>query len=458
MNKDLQRKQKKKNGISLRNHIISMGALILTLSILLLIFSRFSIEGYTKMQENTSDYIAWQQKAYDLQSGSDYLTEQARYFAVTGDSKYLENYFEEANVTKRRDNAVDALEEELSGTAAYTSLKAAMEDSLELMQREYYAMRLTIEGNGLDVTGFPQVIQDTVLSKEDEALSPDEKKGLAIRMLVDGEYLTKKESISSNIKLCLQGLIEEIRGKEVQTTQRMHQVLVLEFAFIIIMIIAVMLFLLAIIFLALRPMWRASELIKADQPIPMRGFSEFRFLARTINLMREANIRKTGKLAFESTHDSLTGIYNRTGYDHLLKEIDFSETAFLIVDVDKFKQINDSYGHEAGDKSLSAVAAALRQSFRPQDDICRIGGDEFVVIVQDVGREQRYAIKRKIEFINRSLSAGDEESDIPPVSISVGGAFAEGLNDPEELFRRADAALYTVKEHGRKGCAFYQDK
>ncbi len=456
MKKEIRKKPKKRNGVSLRYHIVSMGVLIIAISVLLLVFGRFSIDGYARMQETTADYIAWQGNAYNLQAGSDYLTEQVRYFAVTGDPQYLNNYFEEANVTRRRDQAVEALKTELSGSSAYDYLQAAMKDSLELMQREYYAMRLTIEGYGYDVSGFPEVIQETHLTSEDEVLSADDKKSLALTMLVDEVYLSKKESISSNIKLCMEDLIEEIRIQELQTMERMRSVLFWEYAFIIIMIATTLFFLFVIIILALRPMSRASELIKEDQPLPNKGFREFRFLARTINLMREANIKKTGELAFESTHDSLTGIYNRTGYDHLLKELDFSETAFLIVDVDNFKQINDGYGHEAGDKGLSAVATALRQSFRPQDDICRIGGDEFVVIVQDVGREQRHAIKRKIDFINRTLSDGDEEADIPPVSISVGGAFAEGLNDPEELFRRADAALYTVKENGRKGCAFYQ--
>ncbi len=131
----------------------------------------------------------------------------------------------------------------------------------------------------------------------------------------------------------------------------------------------------------------------------------------------------------------------------------FEPLALLIIDVDKFKLVNDGYGHEIGDQVLQKVAKLLEDSFRATDFPARIGGDEFAVIVTNVTVEMKSMIENKINSLNEMLLHPTD--DLPAVSLSVGGAFSEcGFAD--ELYKQADSALYEVKNHGRCGCRFYQ--
>ena len=132
-----------------------------------------------------------------------------------------------------------------------------------------------------------------------------------------------------------------------------------------------------------------------------------------------------------------------------------SPIALLIVDVDKFKLVNDGYGHEMGDRVLKRVAKLLETSFRSTDYPARIGGDEFAVILTDISPDMESMITEKIRSINDALL--HPADDLPAVSLSVGGAFsAAGFAD--ELYNQADTALYHVKEQGRCNCSFYHEQ
>lgn len=106
-----------------------------------------------------------------------------------------------------------------------------------------------------------------------------------------------------------------------------------------------------------------------------------------------------------------------------------------------------------GDIILKRVASLLKEGFRAVDHICRIGGDEFAVIMMDVTGDLGYTIEDKIQEINKRLEIHEE--NIPAVSLSVGVAFTDRENPGESLFEDADLALYYVKEHGRKACRIY---
>jgi diguanylate cyclase (GGDEF)-like protein len=190
--------------------------------------------------------------------------------------------------------------------------------------------------------------------------------------------------------------------------------------------------------------------IRADEPIPIRGSKEFQFLARTYNLMYEANREQKEHLAFEATHDPLTGIYNRSGYDFLLNNTDWSTSCLLLFDVDKFKQINDTYGHEMGDRLLQRVATTLRDSFRSQDYVCRIGGDEFAVIMVHTDTSHSELVRGKVGRINKNLS--HSEGDLPGTFVSCGAAYGADAAGFQTIFQNADAALYRVKNRGGGGC------
>ena len=157
------------HGIPARNANIAMAAITLVISILLIIATYRATTGYSNMRVTTDHYIEWQEHASDLQVGSDILTEQVRCFAETGKRAYLDGYFEEANVTRHRDNAVERIHEFMGETPAYQALMSAMGESVALMDREYYSMRLKIEACGYDPADYPEVLRQVTLSPEDAA-------------------------------------------------------------------------------------------------------------------------------------------------------------------------------------------------------------------------------------------------------------------------------------------------
>ena len=132
------------------------------------------------------------------------------------------------------------------------------------------------------------------------------------------------------------------------------------------------------------------------------------------------------------------------------KELSEEKLCLLLLDVDKFKIVNDTYGHDVGDLVLKKVADVLRHQFRANDLIFRFGGDEYAVIMRNAGAELTDLVKIKIGNANRQL-ATDEH--LPETSLSAGAAFGSGAIT-EELFKRADTALYKVKNSGGCGVSF----
>jgi diguanylate cyclase (GGDEF)-like protein len=153
--------------------------------------------------------------------------------------------------------------------------------------------------------------------------------------------------------------------------------------------------------------------------------------------------------------DSLTGLYNRKKLDEILAEQfarfqrNHRPFALLILDLDNFKAINDSYGHVAGDQVLTDVAANLRQSIRGIDYAARYGGEEFVLVLVETGLDAACDVAERI----RSLVANPQSraSDRPiSVTASIGVSDCrEGDGGPEAVLARADQALYDAKRGGR---------
>lgn len=273
------------------------------LAILCIAMSILGFRKYEVLQSSTRDYIACEAAAQRFQTGSDTLTRQVRLAAATGEQTYIDAYFEEANVTRSRETALADLSSLHGGEDAVTSLEQALSASMDLMQTEYYAMRLVEEAIRTPAAQWPR------------------------------------------------------------------------------------------------------ELL------------------------------------------------NRRSFDQILSlcEKDRSSFALILADVDVFKQINDTCGHDTGDRILKRVAALLHTTFRSIDYVCRIGGDEFAVIMVDMSRELYYTITDKIAEINGLLAV--PEDGLPAVSLSAGVAFSDENGFCGSLFRAADSALYTAKAHGRCGCS-----
>ena len=427
--------------------------IIAVLTSVILFFAMYRTSAlYKKAYFITQEALTLTQRTGDLQIASDYLTEQIRCFSITGDRAYLDNYFEEAKVTKRREHAIDALEEYDENSVALADLKEAMKESVSLMEVEYYAARMTVEAYGYDVTEFPEEIQNTELSDYDKNLSQEEMKDQAQQILFNETYRYKKEAISSNMKLSLSKLSSSLKEEQNEVSKELEQQMIVEHVLTWVLIILMFTIVFLTYKLIIRPLKESVSFIRNEKDIPLYGAYEIRFLAKTYNLMYHTHIANKEQLNFEATHDELTGLYNRRGYEFLLDNVDLETSALLLFDLDEFKSVNDTYGHDVGDKVLVRASDAIAKSFRNEDYVCRLGGDEFVVIMVHVTSDMQELIKGKIQRLNDGLK--DDKDGVPAISVSVGVAFGKIGLKPEELLKNADKALYDVKNSGRKNVGF----
>ena len=167
--------------------------------------------------------------------------------------------------------------------------------------------------------------------------------------------------------------------------------------------------------------------------------------ARAADLARR-HARQASRYQRLAREDPLTGLWNRRALDDRLAELEARATpgALLMIDVDRFKAINDELGHAGGDRVLKGVAAALRAAVRPGDFLARHGGDEFTIILPDTTLEQARGLGDR-------LRAAVARSAHPPVTISIGIGFLDG--DRRAALLAADSALLGVKRAGRDGIA-----
>ncbi|MFS8606803.1 MAG: EAL domain-containing protein [Gammaproteobacteria bacterium] len=182
-----------------------------------------------------------------------------------------------------------------------------------------------------------------------------------------------------------------------------------------------------------------------------------------ISVVEDISERKRAeqRIQYLASHDEMTGLPNRAMFTQLLDEAieaarqNGTQLAVLFVDLDRFKLINDSLGHEAGDRLLREIASRFQACLRRGDLVARLGGDEFVVLVENLNRPEKAAqIARKL------LSAAIQPVEIMGqecrVTASIGIAVFPGdAQDARSLIKKADLAMYSAKEEGKNNYQFY---
>ena len=164
-----------------------------------------------------------------------------------------------------------------------------------------------------------------------------------------------------------------------------------------------------------------------------------------------------------SIHDPLTSVMNRRAFDFTVEQYlvraHKNEASLLFIDVDYFKQVNDRFGHEAGDRILIEFSAALREVFGEESYISRYGGDEFVVLVRSADKNK---VSRQIELLQQKAGKikpcdDPEEYGDFVLTFSCGAAaYPKDADDLKSLEAGADSALYIVKKNGRNGFDWYK--
>ena len=446
--------RRKQRGVRIR--VLNACAILVAsiLALVALVTIEHVFESELRSEQLNATYNACSAAARDLQDASDHLTTQVRMFVVTGNREYMDSYLRELEVEDRRGHAVTTLESHLGADApAFVDLKGALGLSDELAMRELYAMRLMVDA--IDLADVPEKIEEVTLDEADAALSPEEKRSRAEEIVLGDEYVTTKSQISDSVSACSEVLLQQLDADVDNGNAEMRFRLNGMRAITIALVVIVSLVIAATITLILWPLAAYTSQIAQDEPLVPKGASELRYLADAYNAIYMENRERTMHLQYAVERDALTGLYNRGAYDALLEEHTDS-IALLLVDVDYFKSVNDTYGHIVGDAVLRKTASAIEHCFRNTDYSCRVGGDEFAIIMTDMHPQLRSVVSEKVKQVARALQ--DTSDGLPSVTLSIGIAFSDSYEGQPDLYHAADQALYTVKESGRNGHAFYGDE
>lgn len=432
----------------------SMVATII-IGVLFIFVSVWANRQFRVLQNATDQYIVCEQAAADLQDGSTNLTEQVRLYAMTGRTEYMSRYFQEAD-SGRRESAVESLRQDFEGTQTFTALENALSYSKELMSTEYYAMRLISEAKNVDKVIWPDEITAVQLSAEDAALTADQKLQKAQQLVSNNAYEMARAKINSQVQECTNTMLDQTQNRQNRASSVFTDMYHKLEAGIIVLVILMLMLCIMVHRLIVVPLMKCEQSIQNNATFPVVGADEMQMLAETYNEMYLSNKEAQELIRHKAEHDALTDLLNRGSFEKLLHVYETGEAPFalIIVDVDSFKTINDTYGHSVGDEALKLVSSLLLQAFRSIDYVCRIGGDEFAVIMVEMTSDLQYTIHEKINAVNERLA--QPQDGLPKLSLSVGVAFTDRKNPSGSLFQDADKALYVRKKNGKAGCTVYE--
>lgn len=183
--------------------------------------------------------------------------------------------------------------------------------------------------------------------------------------------------------------------------------------------------------------------------------------AKALGIIRDIDRQKKEQLLLldKSRVDSMTGLLNKSTTEESIKAAITTATSdcigvLMMIDIDLFKNVNDTLGHLAGDEVIVQIARQLRRTFRDNDFIGRVGGDEFIVYMQDV-KDTGFVFEKAMALCKSVERMFENHRQNYTITISIGISNTEQARTYNELYRQADMALYNAKANGRNRCVFY---
>lgn len=417
---------------------INLGLLSISLTVIIsLVFIAVFVStvklknGLRKTETFVEELLICEESTREIKETSSYLAEQTRLFIIRKDKDYADNVLREINETKTIENAFKKLSNVIKkDSTAFEHLNIAQEQTQDLIDTELYTINLCY-------SSFTE-------SAEKEARD----------IVFNTEFLNLKNKICSNCNFIVTKIENQLQDYVNKSSSSLLKEFNITMFSIFVLLISSVLFVAALFGLVIIPIKQYLVSIKKDEKLKLKGSAEFKYLAATYNEIYEIKARNEKRLLMNAEYDALTGILNRRAFNEICtsSEKQQQNIALLLIDIDDFKKVNDTFGHISGDKALRIVAGLLNETFRKDDYVARIGGDEFAAILIDFKPEGISIILKKLNEINQKLSNLKEEFN--PMSISCGiSVSCKGYS--QELYNQADKALYFVKNHGKKNSCVY---
>ena len=440
-------------GVSLKfiGWIISLVAVLISGSLIL--SSAFLTQEYVEVNETTQKYLNMKDVAADVRLASDYLTDQVRTFVITHEKEYMDNYFVETKVTKRRETALEKLHDNIKDTDVHDyvhgCIETAINESKSLELLEYEAMKLVSVNHSIDYSMYKEVENIDITSYTGDR---DQE---AINKVFGNGYMSSKKIINDNINNAISKLDDAMEGNVVSSTNKLKILMFFQTGLIVANIIFVASLIVLMHIYIILPMNKAVNSLLNNEEVSAHSNREFNYLAETYNAIHRQNENVKEKLKYEAEHDKLTGLYNRTGYDALYRRIRLDKAIYILLDIDKFKEVNDTLGHEMGDKVLIRTAQTIEKYFNDDNSYAfRIGGDEFAIIIENADYSLNDTVIEKCRQLDEELSK--KKGNLPGTTLSIGVAHGEESDTRDTLFKKADKALYKVKNEGKADVNLYK--
>lgn len=447
------RKGKEKRRIRMLTINLSFVVIVAVFSAGMLIMNGVLQKKYNEAVRSQEMLIACNAAADALQSESDALTLCVNDYVDTGSTTALWQYYSIINNRLR--------EQELERAEGYavdcTTLREALALSDELARREAHAFSLIAQANGT-LASSPAQVLSYVLPPAEQEKSAEEKMELAHRLIHGKEYNTYKKSIYQKIDTFQTDVLAVAQDDLFRETQyiRRH----LQYLRLITVTGNVLVILMAaVLYKKVTVVLRDYIVsIKEKSSIAARGTAETQYLARVFNDYLTLQKKEKEELRKRASIDPLTQVANRQAFDDfIIGRLSETEVkgAFLFLDVDNFKRINDTYGHDTGDLVLQCLVAGIRETLTEKDMLGRLGGDEFAVWLDGLTAADAQAVEERVAaWGSKVLSQSGEELEI---SVSAGVYFCTQGDSYGSVFKRADLALYQEKRSGKGGVGFYKN-
>ncbi len=409
-------------------------------------------------------------KILEFSNASDDLTTATRHFVATGDPVYMNQYWQEANVLRHREDAVDNLNALGISLEEQTLLSNAMEASNRLMETETLAMRLKADAVGIPESEMPSEVAAYVYKNGEEGSSPEEKEQLAIRSIFNNTYENQKKEITDNMAMFRNQLHNRKTSENTlsnsETERSLNHMLVYNFILLLLLLV-LSLFLMTFV---TTPLHRYYKSLKKSgkndaEPLIPGGSQELQQFAESFNTMVEDLKNQNAALLEKSRKDGLTGLYNREAFDLYIKETIEARggrMALFFMDMDEFKGINDRYDYLVGDQVLTEVGERLRKiAERNSGMAARVGGEEFAMLLPDIQteKEAQMTAERIIKDVSEiKPESGRKSPKDFPVSASVGVILWDSQTEAlplREVLHRSDLACSRAKQQGKGHYKFY---